>query len=209
MERDKRSAASGMPDDLQNAIQRCLERRDDAFAEIVEAYERQIYTLAYRMLGDPEEARDATQEVFIKVHQTLDTFRFQSKFSSWVYRVAMNTVIDYRRRWLRHPLKRLEDLLSGERSHPRATGPEPEEQVLRDERVEAVRVAVAKLPIKLRAALVLKDLQGLSYTEISEVLGITEGTVASRLNEARKQLTRHLRRSFPAHGEPAAPRGTL
>lgn len=207
MERE-RSPASGMPDELHNTIRRCLERDDDAFAEIVDAYDRQIYNVAYRMLGDAEEARDATQEVFIKVYQTLHTFRFQSRFSSWVYRVAMNTVIDYRRRWLRHPLKRLEDVLAGDRSHPRAIEPEPEEQVLRDERVEAVRAAVARLPIKLRAALVLKDLQGLSYTEIGEVLGITEGTVASRLNEARKQLTRRLRRSFPAPAEPAVPGGT-
>jgi RNA polymerase sigma-70 factor (ECF subfamily) len=197
-----------MPDDLHTAIQRCLERDDDAFAEIVDAYGRQIYNLAYRLLGDAEEARDATQEVFIKVHETLGTFRFESKFSSWVYRVAMNTVIDYRRRWFRHPLKRLEDVLSGEGSDARAIGPEPEEQVLLDERVDIVRAAVAKLPMKLRAALVLKDLQGLSYTEISEVLGITEGTVASRLNEARKQLSRRLRRSFPAPDTPALPRDT-
>lgn len=202
------SPTSGMPDELQNAIQRCLEKDDDAFGEIVDAYERQMYNLAYRMLGDPEEARDATQEIFIKVHDTLDTFRFESKFSSWVYRVAMNTLIDYRRRWLRHPLKRLEDVLSADRGHPRATTPQPEEQVLRNERVEAVRVAVAKLPIKLRAAVVLRDLQELSYAEISEVLGITEGTVASRLNEARRQLARRLRRSFPVHGEPAVPRKT-
>ena len=207
MERE-RSPASGMPDDLQDAIQRCLEKHDDAFGELVEAYERQLYNLAYRMLGDPEEARDATQEVFIRVHETLDTFRFESKFSSWMYRVAMNTVIDYRRRWLRHPLQRLEDVFSGDRSHPHAAGPQPEEQVLRDERVKAVQTAISKLPVKLRAALVLKDLQGLSYAEISEVLGITEGTVASRLNEARKQLTRRLRRSFPAPGESAVPRGT-
>jgi RNA polymerase sigma-70 factor (ECF subfamily) len=197
-----------MPDELQDAIQRCLENDADAFGEIVDAYERQMYNLAYRMLGDPEEARDATQDIFIKVHHTLDTFRFQSKFSSWMYRVAMNTLIDYRRRWLRHPLKRLEDLLATDRSHPRATAPQPDEQVLRNERVKAVRVAVAQLPVKLRAAVVLRDLHELSYAEISEVLGVTEGTVASRLNEARRQLARRLRRSFPIHGVPALPRET-
>ena len=86
--------------------------------------------------------------------------------------------------------------------------PQPDEQVLRNERVEAVRVAVAQLPVKLRAAVVLRDLHELSYAEITEVLGVTEGTVASRLNEARRQLARRLRRSFPIHGVPALPRET-
>lgn len=181
------------------------EKRDPSVAEelsgfdgIVRTYERRVYNLACQMLGDREEARDATQEIFLRVHQNLESFRAQAKFSSWLYRLAMNHLLNYRRLWLRARLASLEDLLVGGRNEPVFSGPEPEQQVLGQEEAEAVRRAIAMLPPKLRAALVLKDLQGLTYSEISDVLGVTEGTVASRLNAARSTLARRLRRLRPA-----------
>lgn len=159
---------------------------------VVHTYERRLYNLACQMLGDREEARDAVQEIFLRVHQNLDSFRFEAKFSTWLYRLAMNHLLNYRRRWLRARLGPLEDLMAVGRE-PIATGSGPEQQALDRNQAETVRRAVAKLPPKLRAALVLKDLQNLSYAEIGEVLGITEGTVASRLNAARSALARRLR----------------
>lgn len=170
------------------------------FETIVHTYERRVYNLACQMLGDREEARDATQEIFLRVHQNLESFRFEAKFSSWLYRLAMNSLLNYRRRWLRTRLGSLEELMGGIGREPAFSGPEPEQHMLDQEQVETVRRSIAALPPKLRAALVLKDLQELSYSEISDVLGVTEGTVASRLNAARSRLAHRLRHLRPSHG---------
>lgn len=189
--------STAVSDEVQNTPDRSVADEHGGFEAIVRAYERRVYNLACQMLGDREEARDATQEIFLRVHQNLESFRSESKFSTWLYRLAMNHLLNYRRRWLRTRAERLEELIAGGGNEPVFTGPEPEQQVLDREQAKAVRGAIAKLPQKLRAALVLKDLQGLSYSEIGDVLGITEGTVASRLNAARSTLARRLRR--PSH----------
>lgn len=175
-----------------------LSDEQGGFEAIVRTYERRVYNLACQMLGDREEARDATQEIFLRVHQNLQSFRFESKFSTWLYRLAMNYLLNYRRRWLRTRFEPLHELMTRAGREPVFAGPEPEQQVLDREEAEAVRDSIAKLPPKLRAALVLKDLQELSYSEIGEVLGVTEGTVASRLNAARSRLARRLRHLRPS-----------
>jgi len=182
-----------MADATDDAHERADITEPASFEALVHTYERRVYNLACQMLGDREEARDAMQEIFLRVHQHLDSFRFEAKFSTWLYRLAMNHLLNYRRAWLRTRFERLDDIIAAKRREPAAVGPEPERQLLEREETEAVRRAIAKLPSKLRAALVLKDLHGLSYTEIAGVLGITEGTVASRLNAARSTLARRLR----------------
>lgn len=189
-----------VPDELRKAVDAAAPDDHGDFDAIVRTYERRVYNLACQMLGDREEARDATQEIFLRVHQNLESFRFEAKFSTWLYRLAMNYLLSYRRRWLRTRFEGLGELIASRGHEPVFTGPEPEQQVLDQEQAEAVRRSIAKLPPKLRAALVLKDLQGLSYAEISNVLGVTEGTVASRLNAARSQLARRLRHLRPSHG---------
>lgn len=187
------------PDEAQDALDGSASDDPGSFEGIVHAYEGRVYNLACQMLGDREEARDAAQEIFLRVHQNLQSFRSEAKFSTWLYRLAMNHLLNYRRRWLRTRLERFDELIPGGQKEPMFPGPEPEQQLLDREEAEVVRRSIARLPPKLRAALVLKDLQGLSYSEIGDVLGITEGTVASRLNAARSTLARRLRHLRPSH----------
>lgn len=182
-----------MADEVDDALGGQGSSEPPSFEAIVRTYERRVYNLACQVLGDREEARDAVQEIFLRVHQNLESFRFEAKFSTWLYRLAMNHLLNYRRRWLRTRLEPLEDLIAAVGWEPKSTGPGPEQQVLDRNQADTVRRAITKLPPKLRAALVLKDLQGLSYSEIGEVLAVTEGTVASRLNAARSALARRLR----------------
>ncbi|MPY89457.1 MAG: sigma-70 family RNA polymerase sigma factor [Luteitalea sp.] len=200
MRRDERDAepSTEVPIERRQAVDRSTADAHGEFEAIVRTYERRVYNLACQVLGDREEARDAVQEIFLRVHQHLESFRFEAKFSTWLYRLAMNHLLNYRRRWWRMRFERLKEQTVGRRE-PVFTGPEPEQHLLDQEEAEAVRRAIAKLPVKLRATLVLKDLQGLSYADISDVLGVTEGTVASRLNAARSQLARRLRHLRPSH----------
>lgn len=185
------------PDELERALDGSAADTHDQFEAIVRTYERRVYNLACQMLGDPEEARDATQEIFLRVHQNLESFRFEAKFSTWLYRLAMNYLLNYRKRWLRTRFERLEELMAGRRTEPVHAGRAPDQYVLDREKADIVRQAIGKLSPKLRAALVLKDLQGLSYSEITDILGVTEGTVASRLSAARSRLARRLRHLKP------------
>lgn len=185
-----------VPDEVRDRL--ASEEHDD-FEAMVRTYGSRVYNLACQMLGDREEARDAAQEIFLRVHQNLESFRSEAKFSTWLYRLAMNQLLNYRRRWLRTRFERLGEPSTGARIEPVFAGPQPEQQLLNREEAEVVRRSIAKLPPKLRAALVLKDLQGLSYSEIGDVLGVTEGTVASRLNAARSTLARRLRHLSPSH----------
>lgn len=184
------------PDEVWDRL--ASEEQDD-FEAIVRTYGSRVYNLACQMLGDREEARDAAQEIFLRVHQNLESFRSEAKFSTWLYRLAMNHLLNYRRRWLRTRFERLGEPSTGATIEPVSAAPQPEQQLLNREQAEVVRRSIAKLPPKLRAALVLKDLQGLSYSEIGDVLGVTEGTVASRLNAARSTLARRLRHVNPSH----------
>ncbi|MGH9159485.1 MAG: RNA polymerase sigma factor [Vicinamibacteraceae bacterium] len=188
-----------VPNEQRQALDRSAPEDHGGFEAIVHTYERRVYNLACQMLGDREEARDAAQEIFLRVHQHLESFRSEAKFSTWLYRVAMNYLLNYRRRWLRTRLERLEDRPTSGWTEPVFTGPEPEQQLLEKEEAEVVRRSITKLPPKLRAALVLKDMQGLSYSEIGDILGVTEGTVASRLNAARSRLAHRLRHLSSSH----------
>ncbi|HEX2251974.1 MAG TPA: sigma-70 family RNA polymerase sigma factor [Thermoanaerobaculia bacterium] len=198
MERERMSASAVLSHDLELA-ERHRYGDGDAFAEVYRSYETPVYNLALRMAGDPEEARDLTQEVFLRVFRHLGKFRGRSSLKTWIYRVAIN-----------HCRSRL-----GRRRLPQSslTGPEgdagrdlpdpnrgPEERaVARDER-RVLEEALAALPVAFREAVVLRDIEGLAYDEIAQVLGVRPGTVRSRIARGRE----HLRRALEP-GPPAAP----
>lgn len=156
-----------------------------AFDEVYREYGVMVYNLALRLAGDPEEAADLTQEVFVRVFRHLGRFRGGSSLKTWVYRVALNHC---RSRLGRRPPSpgRLDDGdAPGRLADPRRG---PEERALAGDAGRRVTAALAGLPAPFREAVVLRDLEGLSYREIAEVLRLRIGTVRSRIARGREQL---------------------
>ncbi len=151
----------------------------EAFGELVRRYRERIQATVYRFCSDPHLAEDIAQETFIKIWRNLPRFR-AGNFRSWMYRIAINTAIDFARR--ARPTVDIEDLPLA------APNDDPESAVLHIERAQAIRRAVLRLPPHSRAALILREYEGLSYKEIAAALDIPLGTVMSRLNYARNHL---------------------
>jgi RNA polymerase sigma-70 factor (ECF subfamily) len=166
-------------------VHRCREGEGRAHEELVVEYERVIYTLAFRMTGDREEARDITQAVFLKVFRGLATFDVRRRFFSWIYRIAVNECIDRLR------AKRQGEPLDETSVEP---GDTPDTSAERRERADVVQAALLELGQEDRQVLVLRHWLDRSHVEIGEALGIPERTVKSRLFEARRKLGRILRR---------------
>jgi RNA polymerase sigma-70 factor (ECF subfamily) len=157
-----------------------------AFESLVRKYQDRVYNLCRYMLQDPEDAQDAAQDAFLKAYKGLKGFRPDSSLYTWIYRIAVTTCLDYKRRSHREasrsePLN--ENLPSEE--------PLPEQLYASAEIPRSIQLAVQKLPEKLRAAIVLREIEELSYEEIAEVLHTSPGTVKSRIARAREGL-RHL-----------------
>ena len=179
------------------------------FEKLVTAYEKNVYSLALRMVGDPEDAADMTQETFIKAYRSLSSFRGDSKFSSWLYRIASNVCLDFLRSRSRHPQVSLNS--SDEDDRTTFELPDmsrnPEEQLMKKLSMEAVRRGLEQLPEQQRQILVLRELGGLSYAELARILGLEEGTVKSRIFRARKRLCALLLRDGNISGGAASVSG--
>jgi RNA polymerase sigma-70 factor (ECF subfamily) len=164
-----------------------LKQRDlSTFEAIVRKYQDKVYNLCRYMLLDPQNAQDAAQDVFLKAYRALKDFRPGSSLYTWIYRIAVTTCLDYRRKSRREALRSVplaEDLPS--------TEPLSESLYASKEMTQALQFALQKLPEKLRAAIVLREIEELSYEEIAGVLHTSPGTVKSRISRAREQL-RHL-----------------
>ena len=160
------------------------------FEKLVTAYEKNVYNIALKMVGDPDDAADMTQETFIKAYRALSGFRGDSKFSSWLYRIASNVCLDFLRSRSRHPQVSLSTV--DEDGQAPVELPDmrqnPEEQLMKKLGMEAVRRGLEQLPEQQRQILVLRELGGLSYAELAQTLGLEEGTVKSRIFRARKRL---------------------
>lgn len=152
---------------------------------------RRVFSLAYRFTGRVDEAEDLTQEVFVKVYESLDQYReSDGAFGAWLGVVARHQAIDHYRRKRQERLRRVEEPETVERAAADDEGPLAELE--RDERVRLVHRAVRALPSDLREPLVLCDLQGLPYDEIAATLTLPLGTVKSRINRARLELAKRL-----------------
>ena len=176
-------------------VKRCLVGDNSAWEALLRDHTRKIYNLCYRFTGRPTEAEDLTQEVFIKIFQTLKTFdAAQGAFSTWLARVARNHLVDHYRRTKKDRVtSSLEDELGGIEETPSLTV-EPVTQLESRERKELLQQALDRLSPDLREAVVLRDLQDLDYDEIAQVLGVPEGTVKSRINRGRLELARVIKR---------------
>lgn len=177
-----------IPSDVQ-LVERARAGDLDAFNALVDLYQRQVYSLCLRMLGTREAAEDAAQEAFLSAYRRLGDFR-GGQFRSWLLRIATNVSIDELRRLKRHAATPLERDIEGETVTIEAADPKagPEELALGAELRASLERALATLPPEQRAAVVLADVQGLTYEEVAGILGCSLGTVKSRIFRARERL---------------------
>jgi RNA polymerase sigma-70 factor (ECF subfamily) len=189
-------------------VKRCLKGDEGAWAALLQTHTRKIYNLCYRFTGRTAESEDLTQEVFIKVFQTLKTYdAAQGTFVTWVNRVARNHLVDHYRRTKKDRVtSSLEDELGGLEERPSPTAA-PAAHVESRERKELLQRGLERLSPDLREAVVLRDLQDLDYAEIAQVLGVPEGTVKSRINRGRLELARVLKRMEQVKGPARAAGG--
>lgn len=179
-----------------DAIRRTLAGEPDAFGPLVEAYQKNVYNLALRMTGSAEDALDMSQEAFIKAYNSLASFRGDSKFSVWLYRIVSNVCLDFLRARSRGAAVSLTaekpDGGDAEEVQIPDLSALPEEELERKTTREAVRRGILALPAEARQILLLREINGLSYGEIAAVLDLDEGTVKSRIFRARKRLCAYL-----------------
>ena len=172
-------------------IRRVQKGDGNAFEALVTAYEKNVYNLALRMTGNAQDAEDMSQEAFLKAYNSLDSFRGESKFSVWLYRIVSNLCLDFLRRQKRRPASSL-SVEDDEGEETQLDIPDvsqsPEELLERRLTREAVRQGLAQLPTEQRQILLLREIQGLSYEEIGQALSLEPGTVKSRIFRARKRL---------------------
>jgi len=176
--------------DDSDLIKRFINGDLSGFENFVRKYQDRVYNLCRYMIRDPQDAQDAAQDVFLKAYKGIKGFNPDASLYTWLYRIAVNTCLDYKRKSRRDTPKKqplTEDLPS--------TEPLPAELYESREIRESIQFALQKLPEKQRAAIVLREIEGLSYEEIAEVLHTSAGTVKSRISRAREQL-RHLLRKI-------------
>lgn len=179
------------PTDEERLIRR-LQRRDEAaFVELVEQYQRRVFALVFRMLGDRAEAEDLAQEVFVTVFKSIDGFRGDAKLSTWIYRVATNHCknrLKYLERRHHNRTRDIDDTLESEYAPAHGVPSRPDEIIAGRQLEAAIQQALAELDEDHRVVIVLRDLDQLPYCEIAEITGVAEGTVKSRLFRARAAL---------------------
>jgi RNA polymerase sigma-70 factor (ECF subfamily) len=187
------SESGHAPDAIDALIQRCLAGDQDAWAQIVRQHWRKVFNIAYKFTGKHDEAEDLTQDVFLKIFKSLDTFDRRANFQTWLVSVSRNLCIDHYRsvRKERETIDR--DVDAGELT-PAAPTISPIAALEQADRVTLLKKALAQLPPTLRSAVLLRDIQELSYQEIADRLHLPEGTVKSRINRGRTELARQIRR---------------
>ena len=191
---DRQKSSGGPPIDDPDAemVRAVLDGDPEAYRVLVERYERRIYHVVYGMVRSQEDARDLAQDAFVKAFQNLHRFRLESKFYTWLCRIAMNLSIDHLRKMKHRSHAAFDDergasdgaqvvRLSSRRDNP-------SENVARQQVYRQIMDAVEELPEDQKQVLVLRELEDMPYKEISDVLGIPEGTVMSRLYYARRRL---------------------
>lgn len=158
-----------------------------AFEQLISSHERRMYALALRMCSNAEDAKDCLQDAMLRIYRSLPGFKGESAFSTWVYRVVVNTCLDSFRRQKVRSADSL-DLLSENGWNAPDTSPTPEQHAENSELKQQLSKAIDMLPVEMRTAVVLRDVQGFSYESISEMTDANIGTVKSRINRGREKL---------------------
>ncbi|MEK6287682.1 MAG: sigma-70 family RNA polymerase sigma factor [Acidobacteriota bacterium] len=181
-------------------ISRLRARDLAAFEELVAQFERPVYALCFRLLGDAEEARDAAQETFLKVYRGLGGFRGEAGLKTWIYRIAINQAMNQKRWWRRRHrdetisldiTRGQSDTTIGNLLPGRARSPEA--QAISSEREHNIMRALGEIKDEYRIALMLREIEELSYEEIAQTLAISIGTVKSRIARGREELRRRVK----------------
>lgn len=167
-----------------------------AYRGIVEKYQGRVYAMVYGMVRNREDARDITQDAFVKAYNSLDSFRLEASFYTWLYRIAMNLAIDFLRRRTRQPTTSFEETIAArdedggiaEAHH----SDDPRRNLERKRLYKRIMDALDELPEDQKQIILLRELEGLSYKEIADITGVAEGTVMSRLFYARKKMQKLL-----------------
>jgi len=192
------------PDATEDLVERCLRGDDLAWKLIVGQYWRKVFNVAYKFVGRHDEAEDLTQDVFLKVFKSLETFDRRANFQTWLISVSRNLCIDHYRsaRKEREAINR--DIDASELT-PASSDAGPFAALEQRDRVMLLRQALAALPDTLRTAVVMRDIQQLSYQDIANKLRLPEGTVKSRINRGRAELARQIKK---ARGDDFSPSGS-
>jgi len=198
----RKARVEGNPIDWAPIVRRCMNGDSSAWAELVRAHHRRVYGLCYRFTGNPTDAEDLTQDVFLKIYSNLTSFdTSRGSLQVWITTMTRNLLVDnFRRTRNQRATSSLDDgwdsteeLRPIDRLSSRA--PSPHESAAQKEIARMVQEGLARVSPDLREAVILRDLQDMDYKEIAQVLGIPEGTVKSRISRGRAELARLLERS--------------
>ncbi|MBN1945211.1 MAG: sigma-70 family RNA polymerase sigma factor [Bradymonadales bacterium] len=187
-----------MEDSDLNLVKRVKNGDKEAFRILVERYQKKVFSIAYGMVHNREDAMDLTQDAFLKAYHNLEQFEGSSSFYTWLYRIAINVSIDMIRRSGKHVLVDYDDRLLRDTEHaegglmPSTLGVDPQRTYGRKELLEQIDRALADLSPIHKEAILLREVEGLSYQEMAEVMGVSKGTVMSRLHHARRNLQARL-----------------
>jgi len=191
-------------------IRTVLDGNTNAFEDLVLEYQNQVYHITLKMTGNEEDAFDLSQETFLKAYRTLASFRGEAGFGSWLYRMASNICIDFlRKKKRRGNIQTIPLDDDGEDKRPLEIPDlryEPQNELEKRELSEKIRAELRGLPDEQRLILILRDVEGFSYQEISDILKIELGTVKSRIYRARALLARRLTETGNFSGEPSSDR---
>ncbi|MDR1262272.1 MAG: sigma-70 family RNA polymerase sigma factor [Oscillospiraceae bacterium] len=172
-------------------IKRAQNGDSEAYEQLILPMEQRIYTLCYRITNNREDAFDCAQEVMLRAYRSIGEYRFHASFATWVYRITTNVCLDMIRRRRIKPFVSLEGMMDAgfsvaDRSH------NPQEILERNDFNQALKECIARLPLDMRTAIILRDIQGLTYEEVAQVLRLNLGTVKSRISRARERLRQML-----------------
>ena len=204
MSADRETESPEAQDSIESLIQRCLKGDQLAWEAIVRQYRRKVFNVAYKFVGRHDEAEDLTQDIFLKIFKSLETFDRRANFQTWLISVSRNLCIDHYRS-VRKERETIDRDIDAGALAPISKSQGQMAMMEQRDRVELLRAAMHALPKTLRTAVLMRDIQEMSYHEIAHKLRLPEGTVKSRINRGRNELARQIRK---LRGEDFSPSGT-
>jgi RNA polymerase sigma factor (sigma-70 family) len=193
MSSDSPAAPPEAGEAIEALIRQCLRGDQAAWESIVQQYRRRVFNIAYKFVGKHDEAEDLTQDIFLRIFKSLDTFDRRANFQTWLISVSRNLCIDHYRS-VRKEREAIDRDVNADELSPISREPSPMATLEQRDRVVLLRTALAELPDTLRTAVLMRDIREMSYQEIADTLRLPEGTVKSRINRGRTELARQIKK---------------